>query len=132
MRQKHSVILHRTDNLPNLICTQLHVDNLHVGPTALLALLSLQFHIIGVKHLAKSVSRARVCCRKVYARTYTQLMGQLSASRVTPASPFHHTGADFASPIMVKRGYTRARTLVKTYICVFICMATKAAHLEVV
>ncbi len=33
---------------------------------------------------------------------------------------------------MVKRGYTRARTLEKTYICVFICMATKAVHLEVV
>ena len=33
---------------------------------------------------------------------------------------------------MVKRGYTRARTLEKTYICLFICMATKAVHLEVV
>ena len=93
VRQKHPVILHRTDNLPKLICTQLHVDNFHVGPTALLALISLQFHIIGVKHLAKSVSRACVRCRKVYARTYTQLMGQLPASRVTPASPFHHTGS---------------------------------------
>ena len=59
-------------------------------------------------------------------------MGQQPASRVTPTSPFHRTGADFAGPIMVKRGYTRARTLVKTYICVFICMATKAVHLEVV
>ena len=59
-------------------------------------------------------------------------MGQLPFSRVTPSSPFHHTGADFASPIMVKRGYTRARILEKSYICVFICMPTKAVHLEVV
>ena len=49
--QKHPIILYRTDHLPKLICTQLH-DNLHVGPTALLTLISLLFHIIGVKHLA--------------------------------------------------------------------------------
>ena len=30
--QKHPIILHRTDHLPKLICTQLHIDNLHVGP----------------------------------------------------------------------------------------------------
>ena len=131
-RQKHPVILHHSDRIPKLICTQLHVDNLHVGPTALLALMSLRFHIIGFKHLTKGVSRACVRCRKVYAKTTTQLMGQLPASRVTPSSPFHHTGVDIAGPILVKRGYTRARTLEKTYICVFVCMATKAVHLEVV
>lgn len=96
------------------------MDNLHVGPTALHALASLQFHIIGVKHLTKSVSRACVRCRKAYAWTSTQLMGQLPASWVIPTSPFHHTGAGFTGPIMVKQGYTRARTLVKTYIC-FMC-----------
>ena len=59
-------------------------------------------------------------------------MVQLPFSRVTTSSPFHHTGADFAGPKMVKRGYTRARLFEKSYICVFICMATKAVHLEVV
>ena len=58
-------------------------------------------------------------------------MSQLPASRVTPASPFHHTGADFAGPIMIKHGYTHTRTLVKTYICVSF-MATKAVYLKVV
>ena len=130
--QKHPIILHRTDRLAKLICTQLHVDNLHVGPTALLALMTLQFHVIGAKYLAKSISRSCVHCRKVYAQTNKQFMGQLPASRVTPIAPFQHTGADFAGPILVKRGYTRARTLEKTYICIFECMATKAVHLEVV
>ena len=89
-----------------------------------------QFHVIGVKYLAKSISQSCVRCRKVYAQTNKQLMGQLPASRVTPTAPFQHTGADFAVPILVKNGYTRARTLEKTYICVFVCMATKAVHLE--
>ena len=131
--QKHPIILHRTDRLAKLICTQLHVDNLHVGLTALLALMTLQFHFIGAKYLAKSISRSCVRCRKVYAQTYKQLMGQLPANRVTPTAPFQHAGADFAGPITVKRGYTRVRTLEKNiYLYFCICMATKAVHLEVV
>ena len=54
--QKHPIILQRTDRLAKLISTQLHVDNLHVGPTALLALMTLQFHVIGAKYLVKSIS----------------------------------------------------------------------------
>ncbi len=129
VEQKHPIILHR---LTKLICEQLHLDDLHVGPTALLTILSLRFHVIGAKHLIKSISRSCVCCRKVYAQTATQLMGQLQSSRVTPSSPFHHTGADFTGPIMVKRGYTCVCVLEKMYICVFVCMATKAVHLEIV
>ena len=120
--QKHPIILHRTDRLAKLIYTQLHVDNLHVGPTALLALMTLQFHVIGAKHLTKGVSRSCVRCRKVYTRTNKQLMGQLPASRVIPTAPFQHTGADFVGPIMVKRGYTRARMLEKltsAFLCVW-------------
>ena len=59
-------------------------------------------------------------------------MGQLPANRVTPTAPFQHTGADYAGPILVKRGYARARTLENTYICIYVYMVTKAVHLEVV
>ena len=111
VRQMHPIILHHMDHLPKLIGRQLHVDNLHVGPTALLAIISLQYHIVGAKNLTKSVSRTCIRCKKVYARTCMQQIGQLPANRVTPSFPFNHTGADFAGPIMVKRGYTRARTL---------------------
>ena len=105
---------------------------MHVGPQALLAILSLQYHIVGFKHLVKGISNSCVPCKKTYAKTSSQLMGQLPVSRVTPTSPFYHTGADFAGPLMVKRGYTRNRTLIKTYVCIFVCMATKAVHIEMV
>ena len=75
--QKHPIILHQGDHITKLICEQLHVDNFHVSPMALLAILSLQFHVIGAKHLTKSISRSCVRCRRVYARTATQFMGQL-------------------------------------------------------
>ena len=59
-------------------------------------------------------------------------MGPLPASRVNSTAPFQHTGPDFAGPILVKRGYTHTQTLEKTYICVFVCMATKVVYLEVI
>ena len=132
LEQKHPIILHHSDRLPKLIARQVHVSNMHVGPRALLAILSLQYHIVGFKQLVKGISNRCVSCQKAYARTNSQVLGQLLASRVTPTSPFHHTGADFAGPLMVKRGFTRNRTLVKTYVCVFVCMVTKAVHLEMV
>ena len=91
--------------------------------------MTLQFHVIRAKLHTTSIFRTCVRCRKVYAQ---QLMGQLPATRVTPSAPFQHIRADFARPIMVKRGYTRAQTPENTYICLFVCMATKAVHLEIV
>ncbi|XP_050528007.1 uncharacterized protein LOC126898101 [Daktulosphaira vitifoliae] len=57
------------------------------------------------------------------------LMGQLPAARVTANRPFTHTGIDFADPIMIKVGI-RKSTLIKTYVSVFLCLSTKAVHLE--
>jgi len=91
--QKHPVILHQSDRLSKLICGQLHVDNLHVGPTALLAVLSLQFHL--GSNIWQRVFRGVVSAAgRPIQWTSTQLMGQLPAIRVTLTSPFHHTGAD--------------------------------------
>ncbi len=39
--QKHPVILHHSDYLTKLISKQAHIDHLHVGPTALLGIVSL-------------------------------------------------------------------------------------------
>lgn len=58
-------------------------------------------------------------------------MGDLPAYRVTPAQVFERVGLDFAGPIYVKQSVRKA-TPVKGYICVFICMVTKAIHLEAV
>ncbi len=126
--QKHPIILHHSDRLSKLLARQAHVSNMHAGPQALLAILSLRYHIIGFKNLVKGISNQCVSCKKAYAKTNSQVMGQLPVNRVTPTSAFHHTGADFAGPLMMKRGYTRNRTLV----CVFVFMATKAVHLELV
>jgi Family of unknown function (DUF5641)/Integrase core domain len=48
---------------------------------------------------------------------------------VTVAHPFINTGVDYASPLRLK---LTQRTSIKAYMALFICMATKAVHLELV
>ena len=59
-------------------------------------------------------------------------MGQLPAARVTPTPPFTITGIDYAGPFILKRGHTRKPVLVKAYLALFVCLATKAVHIEIV
>ncbi|XP_062704131.1 uncharacterized protein LOC134286522 [Aedes albopictus] len=59
------------------------------------------------------------------------MMGRLPEARVVPSAPFSRTGVDFAGPVFVKVGL-RKFVCVKAYICIFVCLATKAIHLELV
>ncbi|XP_065093423.1 uncharacterized protein LOC135714082 [Ochlerotatus camptorhynchus] len=58
-------------------------------------------------------------------------MGNLPTSRIVPSPPFAVTGVDYAGPFLVKQGSHRPK-LVKAYVAVYVCMAPKAVHLEVV
>ena len=126
---KHPLILHRKANIANLLNRHLHQTAPHAGPSTHLGLLASTHHVIGAKHL---VRRMCVVCQKVYAKTVNQVMGPLQLSRLTPAPPLTHTGADFAGPLTLKRRNPRKPSFIKAYICQFICMSTKAVHLELV
>ena len=58
-------------------------------------------------------------------------MGALPTSRVTIARPFSRVGLDYCGPIIIATKKGRGAKYVKAYICVFVCMVTKAIHLEV-
>ena len=59
-------------------------------------------------------------------------MGQLPPARITPSKIFEVTGVDYAGPFTIKKGHTRKPVLVKAYLTLFVCFATKAVHIEVV
>ena len=52
--------------------------------------------------------------------------------RITAGSVFNKVGVDYAGPFLVKYGAVRKRATVKSYVCVFVCLAIKAVHLELV
>ena len=51
---------------------------------------------------------------------------------MTPGSVFEKIGVDYAGPLKVKYGMVRKTHVVKAYVCVFVSLAVKAVHLEVV
>ncbi|XP_063545754.1 uncharacterized protein LOC134753747 [Cydia strobilella] len=59
-------------------------------------------------------------------------MGDLPSVRVETSSAFHSTGIDFAGPFMIANKKGRGSRNTKAYLCVFVCLASKAIHLEVV
>ncbi len=57
-------------------------------------------------------------------------MGALPPARTTPAPPFDRVGVDFAGPFLITRGNPTKPTQVKVYAVVFVCLVTRAIHLE--
>ena len=129
---RHPIILPRQHRAVKLLVEHVHNTNQHAGPTTTLAILSSTYYIPGVKKLAKLISHQCITCRKSYAKTATQLMGNLPPDRIQPALPFSIVGVDFAGPFTIKRGNPRKPTLSKSYCCLFSCLTSRSTHLELV
>ena len=59
-------------------------------------------------------------------------MSDLPLSRVTPEPPFTRARVDYAGPVAVRLSKTRGRGTLKEYVAIFVCMVTRAIHLEIV
>ncbi|GFV82128.1 integrase catalytic domain-containing protein [Trichonephila clavipes] len=79
----------------------------------------------------KSSEKLQSCFRN-HPKFAEQIMRDLPESRVCPSSVFQRTGIDFAGPFLIRSSKGRGSRNTKCYICVFVCLATKAVHLEVV
>ncbi|XP_062703650.1 uncharacterized protein LOC134286097 [Aedes albopictus] len=58
-------------------------------------------------------------------------MGPLPAARVTPSRAFVKSGVDYCGPFFVRPPNRRGNS-VKIFVAIFVCMASKAVHIEMV
>ncbi|KAL1447145.1 hypothetical protein WDU94_009863 [Cyamophila willieti] len=58
------------------------------------------------------------------------LMADLPDFRVTQSKVFYKTGCDYIGPFNVSLSRHRGVSTTKAYVCLFICLTTKAIHLE--
>ena len=130
--QSHPVILDGKHPITKLIIHSEHLRLMHAGPTLLLSSLNQRFHIVGARKTVRSITRQCIVCRRHSVKPQDQQLRQLPTERVSVAAPFEKSGVDYAGPFQIKYGHVRKPTIVKTYICLFVCLAVKAVHLELV
>ncbi|XP_029054187.2 uncharacterized protein LOC114881533 [Osmia bicornis bicornis] len=128
---KHPIILPRDSRFSALLIDHAHRQTVHGGTQSTLAFLRQRYWILGGRAPVKTHILGCVKCARQRGIRAHQLMGQLHLC-VTPSCPFTHTGVDYAGPLTLKTWKGRGAEAQKRWICVFVCFATSAVHLEVV
>lgn len=130
--EQHPIILPYGCNLSKLLVTFIHQVTLHGGNQLMMRVLRTEMWIPRSKNLIKSiVGRCRICT-VMAKKNREQLMASLPLSRTLMDRPFTRTGVDFAGPYDIKNYTGRACLITKGYVCLFVCFATRAIHLEAV
>ncbi|XP_055916090.1 uncharacterized protein LOC129948955 [Eupeodes corollae] len=129
---KHPVILPKNHQISKLILTSFHLRFLHAGVSELFSIVRQEFWILGSRNLIRKVVHDCIGCFRQRQATSQQLMGDLPSSRLSPSFAFDQTGCDYAGPITLRLARGRNPKFVKGYFAIFVCMTTKALHLEVV
>ncbi|XP_062700371.1 uncharacterized protein LOC134284887 [Aedes albopictus] len=128
--RKHPMILPARHILTERILVHYHQKHLHAGPQLLVACVREKFWPLRIRNLARKVVHSCVNCFRCKPTNLEQLMGDLPPERVTPTLPFLSTGVDLCGPFQFRK-LPRASP-VKCYVAIFVCLVTKAAHVELV
>lgn len=129
--ERHPIILSPKSHFTELVIQAYHQRALHGGTQLTLNLIRQKFWIPRGRLMVKHCIHHCISCVRWRAASPQPPMGNLLAARVTPNRPFLHVGVDSAGPIFLRtRG--RGHKSYKAFICVFICMTSKAVHLEAV
>nr|CAI5853403.1 unnamed protein product [Callosobruchus analis] len=123
---KHQIILPKGHKLTKLLLIYEHERLMHCGAQQLLYSIREKFWPLHARNSYKQVVRQCVTCFKVKPTEVAYLMGSLPEYRVNENLPFINVGVDYGGPFLVKT----LEPLLLKYIALFICMTTKAVHLE--
>ncbi|XP_070855417.1 uncharacterized protein [Drosophila suzukii] len=129
---------HGLGNTPRHFFTELVIQNshqatLHGGAHLTLAHTRYKFWIPNVRQAVRTILRKCITCFRASPSIGSQLMGDLPVPRVNPPNrPFIATGVDYTGAIEIKAARLRGTSTYKGYIAIFVCLATKAVHLEAV
>lgn len=104
----------------------------HGGAQLVSQYLREKYWITGARRLAKNIIRKCPICFKLRLNNSEQLMASLPPYRTTPKRAFSRVGIDYAGPVMLRSNLGRIPKLVKAWIAVFVCLVTRAIHVELV
>ncbi|UYV61031.1 hypothetical protein LAZ67_1003189, partial [Cordylochernes scorpioides] len=130
--QKHPIILPKAHYITQLVIRHYHERLLHAGVQLTLSAIREKYWIPSGRCLVKQILFKCIKCARFRTKAVQQLIGNLPTSRTNWTRPFIKTGIDFAGPVIVKTSNLRNARCDKAYIALFICMFSKAIHIELV
>ncbi|XP_018398110.1 PREDICTED: uncharacterized protein LOC108776097 [Cyphomyrmex costatus] len=128
----HQILLPKNHRLTQLIIQQEHVRGLHAGLQGTIAAVRRRFWPLSVRSITRKIIRNCITCFKCKPVVSEAKMGVLPPPRVTPSRTFSNSGVDYAGPFIIREGKRRNARNSKAYACLFVCLATKAIHIELV
>ncbi|GBM98976.1 hypothetical protein AVEN_182628-1 [Araneus ventricosus] len=129
---KHPIILPSKGKLTEMIVKYYHEKYFHLGPQHLLFQIRQKYCPIHGRNVCRKIVHNCVVCFKVKPKEYSQKMGNLPKERIIPDKVFSSTGIDLCGPFLIKNKYQRKGPEIKVFVCIFICLVTKATHLEII
>ena len=132
--EKNPAVVPPDSRLARLLVIDAHRINAHFGVSTVLTILRRRYWIIRARQIVKAILRRCVTCRRAHSRTASQIEAPLPTLRSTLHAPFYAAGLDYCGPFytLQRLGKPPEKLVVKSYIAVYCCTATRAIHLEAV
>lgn len=130
--KKHPIIISGNSRLCYLIIRQIHMTTNHGSVQVMMQAIREKYWITHLRNQLRMYLHKCVICAKHEKKYEMQLMSDLPAERINRNRAFLITGVDYAGPIDIVEKYKRKSNLRKCWIAVFVCMVTRAIHLDVV
>ena len=130
--RKHPIILPSDHVVVRSLINDLHKETLHGGVSLVLNTSRNKFWILNAKRIISQQINKCPRCIRYRQQTKSQAMGNLPVNRFNNVRPFINVGIDYAGPISLRAARNRNSKTYKGYFCIFVCMSTKAIHLELV
>ena len=127
---KHPIILDSKEAIVKLFIQKCHEICMHLGVEYTRNYIQQRCHIIGVRESFRNLAFKCFECRRFRAVGLRPIMADLPEVRFQDSSlpaVFTNVGLDYLGPFAVMHGDKE----LKTYICLFTCLVTRAIHLEI-
>lgn len=132
LHQRMARILPASHHFTQLVILDAHESVLHGGVQLTLRKLRDDYWIIHARNQVKKLIHKCITCFRERKPMMGQKMADLPSFRTESAKPFAFVGCDYAGFFQLKTSVRRNAPLTKAYIALFVCLTTKALHLEVV
>ncbi|XP_072377859.1 uncharacterized protein [Diabrotica undecimpunctata] len=130
--QKFPLLLPTKCQVVRSLLEREHIRLLHTGPQNTLSSIRLTYWPLdGLREIKRIIYKCKNCYR-FNARPAHQIMADLPKERFQVSRPFTNVTIDYGGPFQIKPSRLRRAPICKAYIAVFVCLVTKAVHIELV